>query len=75
MTLKATTIRWDAVAHRLIEAEARDAGVGFSQFVREAALIRAALRAAERDDSLSRDFRNIAQEVERLASVHIRPGS
>ncbi|HVP03242.1 MAG TPA: hypothetical protein VMT10_11775 [Solirubrobacteraceae bacterium] len=43
--MKATTIRWPDRAHQAIVEAAEDSGVGFSQYVRESALIRAAFDA------------------------------
>lgn len=68
--LVAITIRWDQTTHEIIREEARMAGVTIAQFVREAALIRAAIRSTHRDaPGDSRDFRLLAQEIERRAEV------
>lgn len=73
MALVSTTIRWDDAAHALVRAEAKDAGVGFAQFVREAALIRAAVRQAQREHpGRLVDMLAVAAEVERLAQVRRR---
>lgn len=45
MPLRATTIRFDEGAAQLVQDAAHSAGISFSQFVREAALMRAVMRA------------------------------
>lgn len=45
MPLKATTVRFDEIAFALVQDEAERAGMTTAQFIREAALIRAVLRA------------------------------
>jgi hypothetical protein len=72
--LRATTIRFDDAAYTLIREEARDAGVSFSQFVRESALIRAAVRAElRRSPGAQRaSMAELGAEVERLARVEDR---
>lgn len=44
----ASTIRWSPDAHELVTREAEASGVSFSQYVREAALVRAAMGEARR---------------------------
>ncbi len=46
--MKVTTVRFGADLWRLLEAEAADAGTSVSQYIREAALARAAAAAAAR---------------------------
>lgn len=70
VALHATTIRFDSLTYDFVREEARAAGLPVSQFVREATLMRAVLRAATRDaPGLPRDFKLLAEEVERLARV------
>jgi hypothetical protein len=70
MALVATTIRWDEAAYEYVREEARSAGVTVSQFVREAALIRAAVRQARREaPGLPLDLMKLAEEVERRSAV------
>lgn len=45
MALRPTTVRFDERSYELVRAEAKRAGMTVAQFVREAALIRATLRA------------------------------
>ena len=40
--MRTTTIRWPDATHAAIGRAAAEAGVGFTQYVREAALVRAA---------------------------------
>lgn len=70
MALIATTVRWDAATYEYIRDEARDANVTVAQFVREAAIIRALLRASRRDaPGGTLDYVALATEVEAKASV------
>jgi hypothetical protein len=70
MPLVSMTVRFDQVAYDYIRGEARDAGVSVAQFVREAAIIRAALRSVGREaEGLPVDFKRVADEVERRARV------
>lgn len=46
--LQASTIRWSWDAHQLVQREAAAAGVSFSQYVRESALVRAAIMQSVR---------------------------
>lgn len=70
MPLTTTTVRFDDVAYDYIRNEARDAGVSVAQFIREAALMRAAIRGARREHpGLAMDYALIAEEVERRARI------
>ena len=53
MPLRATTIRFDDRGAQLIQEAAREAGVSFSQFVREAALMRAVMRTMSTEPALT----------------------
>jgi hypothetical protein len=70
MPLVSMTVRFDRASYDYIRDEARDAGVSVAQFVREAALIRAALRGIGREaEGPPVDFKRVADEVERRAKV------
>lgn len=70
MPLVSTTVRFDEVSYNYIRDEARDADISVAQFIREAAIIRAALRGARRaGPGLALDFASLAEEVERLSRV------
>jgi Ribbon-helix-helix protein, copG family len=51
--IKATTVRLGTDLLRLLEAEAQDAGVSVSQYIRQSALARAAAASAARDTARS----------------------
>jgi len=70
------TVRWDDATYEYVRQEAKHAGTTVAQFVREATLIRAVIRSAERDaPGVSRDFRELAREVERMSAVRgVDPG-
>lgn len=53
MALRATTVRFDRWAYELIQDEAERAGMTVAQFIREAALIRATLRAVADAEALT----------------------
>jgi hypothetical protein len=70
MALVATTVRWDEATYEWIRNEARDADLTVAQFVREATIMRALLRAAHRDaPGVSMDYIALASEVERRTAV------
>jgi hypothetical protein len=70
MPLVSMTVRFDRASYDYIRDEARDAGISVAQFVREAAIIRAALRGIGREaEGLPVDFKRVADEVERRARV------
>jgi hypothetical protein len=70
MPLKATTIRWDETTYEWLREEARAANITVAQFVREAAIMRAMLRATAREaPGLPLDLKRLAEEVERRARV------
>jgi hypothetical protein len=50
--VKQTTVRFSEGVYRLVEREARQAGVTVAQYVREATLARAAYAAGQREDPL-----------------------
>lgn len=66
--LKPTTVRFDHSADTLIEAAAKACGVSKSQFVRDAALVRAILVNPEQPQLRPADVSRVAQEAHRLAS-------
>lgn len=72
MTLHATTIRFADRAYTAIAHAADEQGISVSQYVREAALIRAVLEeldtAAEAVHT-AHDLLSVAREVRRLAEV------
>jgi hypothetical protein len=51
-TMKVTTVRFGLDLWTLLEAEAQKSGVSVSQYIREAALARAAAAAAARGEDL-----------------------
>jgi hypothetical protein len=63
--MKVTTIRFGGDVWRLLEGEAAFAGVSVSQYIREAALARAAASAALRDDD---PLKLLAGAIERRES-------
>lgn len=70
--LRPMTVRFDQTAYELVAAEALASGVPIAQFVREAALIRAMVRAlaVEHDFEIDRDFaRHWAQLSEDVAAL------
>ena len=72
MALHATTIRFADRGYSAIARAAEAQGISVSQYVREAALIRAVLDdldTAEEALHTARDLVNIAREVRRLAEV------
>ena len=72
MALHATTIRFADRAYTAIARAADTQGISVSQYVREAALIRAALDeldTAEEAIHTAHDLLAIAREVRRLAEV------
>ena len=72
MTLHATTIRFGDRAHAAIARAAEAQGISVSQYVREAALIRAVLDELDTaEDALhtAHDLVAIAREVRHLAEV------
>jgi hypothetical protein len=70
LALVATTVRWDEATYEYIRSEARNANMTVAQFVREATLIRAVLRASQRDaPGVTQDYIALAAEVERRAAV------
>src|SRR3954463_10133064 len=72
MALHATTIRFADRGYSAIARAADAQGISVSQYVREAALIRAVLDdldTAEEPLHTARDLVNIASEVRRLAEV------
>ena len=82
MALHATTIRFADRGYEAIARAAEAQGISVSQYVREAALIRAVLDeldTAEEALHTARDLVNIAREVRRLAEVDApgppRPGA
>jgi hypothetical protein len=50
--MKATTIRFGATVHEIIEAAAKAEGVSFSQYVREASILRAVHERTQRQESI-----------------------
>lgn len=62
MPLRPTTVRFAQDAMDLIQAAAKEAGVSVSQFVREAAIMRAAYLLRDRPELVEKD-----QLVDRLA--------
>jgi hypothetical protein len=79
MTLHPTTIRFDKASYALIRTEAERMGMPFSQFVREAALIRSFMRALVAEEETPpdrqwvRDFARLSEEVAQRASVSPPP--
>ncbi len=72
MALHATTIRFADRGYSAIARAAETQGISVSQYVREAALIRAVLDeldTAEEALHTAHDLVNIAREVRRLAEV------
>ena len=72
MALQATTIRFADRAYTTIARAADTQGISVSQYVREAALIRAVLDeldSAEEALHTAHDLLDIAREVRRLAEV------
>ena len=72
MALHATTIRFEDRAYTAIARAADSQGISVSQYVREAALIRAVLDeldSAEEAVHTAHDLLSIAREVRRLAQV------
>ena len=72
MALHATTIRFADRGYAAIARAADAQGISVSQYVREAALIRAVLDdldTAEEALHTARDLVNVAREVRRLAEV------
>jgi uncharacterized protein (DUF1778 family) len=70
--LQATTIRFGDRAYAAIGRAAKAQGVSVSQYVREAALIRAMLDELEDQEAAlatARDLVAIAREVRRLSSI------
>lgn len=73
MALHATTIRFGDRAYASINRAAGAQGISVSQYVREAALIRAVLDELESDDpaflATAHDLLALAREVRQLSSV------
>src|SRR3954471_13850080 len=71
MALHATTIRFGDRGYTAIAHAADAQGISVSQYVREAALIRAVLDELDSEDALhtAHDLLAIAREVRRLAQV------
>jgi hypothetical protein len=71
--LHATTIRFADRGHTALSRAADAQGISLSQYVREAALIRAVLDELESDPqglvTTAHDLLAVAREVRRLASV------
>jgi uncharacterized membrane protein YecN with MAPEG domain len=72
VALHATTIRFGDKGYSAIARAAEEQGVSVSQYVREAALVRAVLDeldAAEETVHVAHDLLAVAREVRRLAQV------
>jgi mobilization protein NikA len=66
----ATTVRFDQLAHAAIAAEARQSGISFAQFVREAALMRATIRQITREYAIPPEYMiRLVNESERLVEL------
>jgi hypothetical protein len=71
--LIATTIRFSQGAHALLVQEAERAGTPLAQYVRAAAMVRAILQQAEREDSWAHDVSALAAAVAALAHANHEP--